>query len=69
MFSSVRDVVFLVDRHGCVARSMGKVSRGKFQNKILTKPEKLQALARLQEIYQGPTIQMDVESNPVRLLP
>ena len=36
---------------------------------MLTKPEKLQALARLQEIYQGPTIQMDVKSNPVRLLP
>ena len=36
---------------------------------MLTKLEKLQALARLQEIYEGPTIQMDVESNPVRLLP
>ena len=69
MFSLVRDVVFLVDRHSCVAHSMGKVSRGKFQIKMLTKPEKLQALARLQEIYQGPTIQMDVKSNPVRLLP
>ena len=69
MFSSVRDAVFLVDRHSCVARSKGKVFRGKFQNKMLTKLEKLQALARLQEIYEGPTIQMDVESNPVRLLP
>ena len=69
MFSSVRDVVFLVDRHSCVARSKGKVFRGKFQNKMLTKLEKLQALVRLQEIYEGPTIQMDVESNPVRLLP
>ena len=36
---------------------------------MLTKLEKLQALARLQEIYEGPTIQMDVESNPVQLLP
>ena len=26
------DVVFFVDRHSCVARSTGKVSRGKFQN-------------------------------------
>ena len=28
----LHDVVFLIDRHGCVARSTGKVSRGKFQN-------------------------------------
>ena len=40
----LHDVVFLIDGHSCVARSTGKVSRGK-----LTKPEKLQALTRLQE--------------------
>ena len=28
----LRDVGFLIDRHNCVARSTGKVSRGKFQN-------------------------------------
>ena len=28
----LHDVVFLIDRHSCVARSMGKVSRGRFQN-------------------------------------
>ena len=28
----LHDVVFLIDRHSCVARSTGKVSRGKFQN-------------------------------------
>ena len=28
----LHDVVFLIDRHSYVARSMGKVSRGKFQN-------------------------------------
>ena len=28
----LHDVVFFVDRHSCVARSTGKVSRGKFQN-------------------------------------
>ena len=32
----LHDVVFLIDRHSCVARSTGKVSRGKFQNKMLT---------------------------------
>ena len=31
----LHDVVFLIDRHSCVARSTGKVSRGKFQNKML----------------------------------
>ena len=29
-------VVFLIDRHSCVERSMGKVSQGKFQNKMFT---------------------------------
>ena len=33
---SLHDVVFVVDRHRCVARSTGKVSPGKFQNKMLT---------------------------------
>ena len=33
---SLHDVVFLIDRHSCVALSMGKVSRGKFQNRMLT---------------------------------
>ena len=28
----LHDVVFLIDCHSCVARSTGKVSRGKFQN-------------------------------------
>ena len=28
---SLHDVVFHIDRHSCVARSTGKVSRGKFQ--------------------------------------
>ena len=28
----LHDVVFLIDRHSCVVRSTGKVSRGKFQN-------------------------------------
>ena len=28
--------VFLIDRRSCVARSTGKVSRRKFQNKMLT---------------------------------
>ena len=46
----LHDVVFLIDRHCWVARSTGIVSRGKFQNKMLTRPEKLQALARQQEI-------------------
>ena len=32
----LHDVVFLIDRHSCVACSTGKVSRGKFQNKMLT---------------------------------
>ena len=32
----LHDVVFLIDRHSCIARSTGKVSRGKFQNKMLT---------------------------------
>ena len=32
----LHDVVFLIDRHSCVARSTGKVSRRKFQNKMLT---------------------------------
>ena len=29
-------VLFFIDRHCCVARSAGTVSRGKFQNKMLT---------------------------------
>ena len=29
-------VVFLIDRHSCLARSTGNVSRGKFQNNMLT---------------------------------
>ena len=29
---SLHDVVFLIDRHSCVARLTGKVPRGKFQN-------------------------------------
>ena len=33
---SLHDVVFLIDRHSCLARSTGNVSRGKFQNKMLT---------------------------------
>ena len=33
---SLHDVVFLIDRHSCVARSTGKVSRGKFLNRMLT---------------------------------
>ena len=32
----LHDVVFLIDCHSCVARSTGKVSRRKFQNKMLT---------------------------------
>ena len=32
----LHDVVFLIDRDSCVALSTGKVSRGKFQNKMLT---------------------------------
>ena len=32
----LHDVVFLIDRHSCLARSKGNVSRGKFQNKMLT---------------------------------
>ena len=28
----LHDVVFLIDRHSCVARSTGKVSQGKFYN-------------------------------------
>ena len=28
----LHDVVFLIDRHSCVARSTGKVPRGTFQN-------------------------------------
>ena len=28
----LHDLVFLIDRHGCIARSTAKVSRGKFQN-------------------------------------
>ena len=32
----LHDVVFLIDRHSCVARSTGTVSGGKFQNKVLT---------------------------------
>jgi len=40
----LHDVVFLIDRHSCVACSTGKVSE-----LMLTKPEKLQALTRLQE--------------------
>ena len=33
---SLHEVVFLIDRHSCVARSTRKVSRGKFQNRMLT---------------------------------
>ena len=33
---SLHDVVFLIDRHSCVALSTVKVSRGKFQNRMLT---------------------------------
>ena len=33
---SLHNVVFLIDRHSCVASSMGKVSQGKFQNRMLT---------------------------------
>ena len=33
---SSHDVVFQIDRHSCVALSKGKVSRGKFQNRMLT---------------------------------
>ena len=40
----LHDVVFLVDRHSCVARSTRKISE-----LMLTKPEKLQALTQLQE--------------------
>ena len=36
---SLHDVVFLIDRHSYLARSTGKVSRGKFQNKMLTTRE------------------------------
>ena len=32
----LHDVVCLIDRQSCVARSTGKVSRGKFQNKMVT---------------------------------
>ena len=32
----LHDVVFLIDRHSCVVRSTGKISRRKFQNKMLT---------------------------------
>ena len=32
----LHDVVFLIDRHSCVARSTGKVSQRKFQNNMLT---------------------------------
>ena len=32
----LHDVLFLIERHSCVARSTGTVSRGKFQNKMLT---------------------------------
>ena len=32
----LHNVVFLIDRHSCLARSTGNVSRGKFQNKMLT---------------------------------
>ena len=45
----LHDIGFLIDRHSCVARSTGKVSQGQFQNKMLTKQEKLQALSRLQK--------------------
>ena len=43
------DVVLLIDRHSCVARSTGKVYRGKVSELMLTITEKLQALTRLQE--------------------
>ena len=33
-YVSLHDVVFLIDRHSCVALSTGKVSRGKFQNRM-----------------------------------
>ena len=52
----LHEVVFFIDRHSCVACSTGKVPRGKFQNKIRTKPYKLQALARLQETNDVPWI-------------
>ena len=47
---SLHDVVFLIDRHSCVARSTGKVSifRKVSEHNVNT-PEKLQALPRLQE--------------------
>ena len=32
----LHDVAFLIDRHSCVERSTGTVSREKFQNKMLT---------------------------------
>ena len=32
----LHDVLFLIERHSSVARSTGTVSRGKFQNKMLT---------------------------------
>ena len=38
----LHDLVFLIDRHSCVARSTGKVLE-----LMLTKPEKLQAVTRL----------------------
>ena len=47
---SLHDVVFLIDRHSCVARSTGKVSISrKISEHNVNNPEKLQALPRLQE--------------------
>ena len=34
LFFFAHNLVFLIDRHSCVARSTGKLSRGKFQNKM-----------------------------------
>ena len=44
LFFFLHDIVFLIDRHNCVAHSTGKGSEQNVNNS-----EKLQALARLQE--------------------
>ena len=45
----LHDVVFLIDRHSCEARSAGESFSRKVWELMLTKPGKLQALTRLPE--------------------
>ena len=44
----LHEVVLLIDRQSCLALSTGKISRRQVSEVTLTKPEKFQALTRVQ---------------------